>query len=67
MRLVVFRGHGFSHLEKPTLPGLQTRAGTAPWVRPIEEHLQLLAPPPLFPQDKEAVTVNPGKSVVIDR
>src|SRR5699024_8380269 len=26
MRWVVFRGHGFSLLEKPTLRGLQTRA-----------------------------------------
>jgi|SRR5690625_2468455 len=29
LRPVAFRGHGFSLLEKPTLRGLQTRAGTA--------------------------------------
>src|SRR5690625_4401634 len=29
LRTVAFRGHGFSLLEKPTLRGLQTRAGTA--------------------------------------
>jgi len=29
LQTVAFRGHGFSLLEKPTLRGLQTRAGTA--------------------------------------
>src|SRR5690625_1268697 len=35
LRTVAFRGHGFSLLEKTTLRGLQTRAGTA-ITRPIE-------------------------------
>src|SRR5690625_2658242 len=35
LRTVAFRGHGFSLLEKPTLRGLQTRAGTA-ITRPTE-------------------------------
>src|SRR5690625_2218148 len=41
LRTVAFRGHGFSLLEKPTLRGLQTRAGTAH----CSSHRK-----PLFPQ-----------------
>jgi len=49
LRTVAFRGHGFSLLEKPTLRGLQTRAGTG--TARCSSHrnpLRLLAPSKTF-------------------